>query len=146
MSVQNARSRLESIEEQLTHCRILRKITYYVTKHSSAYNGRTPWMRIMGINKPLVDEIIDFPDIIYQNNNYVENLHATGNNVNKNIIFVHQFYIPKHLPIFNWIHHTHYKSVFQKQKFSHLQTIQCSTSSQIKFYTIDEQLQTHRYH
>ena len=48
------------------------------------------------INKPLVDEIMDFPDIIYQNNNYVENLHATDNNKNKNIILVQQLYIPKH--------------------------------------------------
>ena len=27
---------------------------------------------------------MDFPDIIYRNNNYVENLHAAGNNENKN--------------------------------------------------------------
>ena len=96
MSVQNTRSRLESIEEQLTNlsalkppsCRILQKITYYVTGHSFAYNGLTPRMRIMGIsainthsepiNKPLVDEIMDFLDIIYQDNNYVKNLHATA--------------------------------------------------------------------
>ena len=39
------------------------------------------------INKPLVDEILNFPDINYRNNNYVENLHANGNNENKNIIF-----------------------------------------------------------
>ena len=38
---------------------------------------------------------MDFPDIIYRNNNYVENLHATGNNENKNMIFIQQFYIPK---------------------------------------------------
>ena len=43
------------------------------------------------INKPLVDEIMDFPDIIYRNNNYVENLHATGNNENKNIISKQHF-------------------------------------------------------
>ena len=35
------------------------------------------------INKQFVDEIMDFPDIIYRNNNYAENLHATGNNENK---------------------------------------------------------------
>ena len=58
VSVQNARSRLESIEEPLTNfntpeaptCRILRKITYYVTGHSSAYNERAPRMRINGIS------------------------------------------------------------------------------------------------
>ena len=38
---------------------------------------------------------MDFLDIIYRNNNYVENLHATDNNENKNIIFIHQFHIPK---------------------------------------------------
>ena len=38
---------------------------------------------------------MDFPDIIYRDNNYMENLHATGNNENKNIIFMQQFYIPK---------------------------------------------------
>ena len=37
-----------------------------------------------------------FPDIIYRNNNYMENLHATDNNENKNIIFMQQCYIPKH--------------------------------------------------
>ena len=42
---------------------------------------------------------MDFPDIIYRDNNYVENLHATGNNENKNIIFIQQFYIPKHTHI-----------------------------------------------
>ena len=42
------------------------------------------------INKRLVD------DIFYRNDNYVENLHATGNNENKNIIFIQQFYTPKH--------------------------------------------------
>ena len=42
---------------------------------------------------------MDFPDIIYCNKNHVENLHATGNNENKNIIFIQQFYIPKHLSI-----------------------------------------------
>ena len=36
-----------------------------------------------------------FPGVIYRENNYVENLHATGNNENKNIIFLRQFYIPK---------------------------------------------------
>ena len=35
---------------------------------------------------------MDFLDIIYRNNNYVENLHATGNNENNNIIFIQQFY------------------------------------------------------
>ena len=50
------------------------------------------------INKPLVDEIMDFPDIIHRNNNYVENLHATGNNENINIIFIQQFYIPEQYP------------------------------------------------
>ena len=48
-------------------------------------------------NKPLVDQIMYFPGIIYRNNNYVENLHATGNNENKNIIFIQQFYVPKQL-------------------------------------------------
>ena len=38
---------------------------------------------------------MDFSDIIYRNNNYMENLHAVGNNGNKNIIFLQQFYIPK---------------------------------------------------
>ena len=58
VSVQNARSRVESIEKQLTHlsvpktptCRKLRKITYHVTGHSSAYNERAPRMRIMEIS------------------------------------------------------------------------------------------------
>ena len=49
------------------------------------------------INEPLADEIMDFPDIIYWNNNYVESLHDTGNNDNINIIFTQQFYIPKQL-------------------------------------------------
>ena len=40
---------------------------------------------------------MDFPDIIYRNNNYVESLHVKGNNENKNIIFIRQFYIPKQL-------------------------------------------------
>ena len=66
-------------------------------------------MRIMGIlwefrqpnthsepiNKSLVDEIMNFPDIVYRKNKYVENLHATSNNENKNKIFRQQFYIPK---------------------------------------------------
>ena len=39
---------------------------------------------------------MDFPDIICRNNNYVKILHATGNNENKNINFIQQFYIPKH--------------------------------------------------
>ena len=87
--------------------RILRQIIYYVTGHSFAYNGRAHRRRIMEIsatsthsepiNKPLVDELMDFPDIIYRNYNYVENLHATSNNENKNIIFTQQFYIPKQL-------------------------------------------------
>ena len=34
---------------------------------------------------------MDFPDIIYRNNNYVENLHATDNNENKNIILYNTF-------------------------------------------------------
>ena len=45
---------------------------------------------------------MDFPDIIFRNNNYVENLHAMGNNENKNIIFIQQFYIPKQLSKFLW--------------------------------------------
>ena len=107
MSVQNARSRLESIEEQLTQlsaptCRILRKITYYVTEDSSVYKGghlqcvlwefQQPNTHSEPI-EPLIDEIMDFRDIIYRSNNYVKNLHATGNNENKNTIFIHQFYI-----------------------------------------------------
>ena len=42
-------------------------------------------MRIMEISatKHLVDEIMDFPDVIYRNNNYVENVHATVNDENK---------------------------------------------------------------
>ena len=40
---------------------------------------------------------MDFPDIIYRNNNYVENLHAAGNNENKYMIFIQQFYIPKQI-------------------------------------------------
>ena len=47
------------------------------------------------INKPLVDEIMNIPDTIYRNNNNMENLHATGNNESKKIIFIQQFYIPK---------------------------------------------------
>ena len=47
------------------------------------------------IDEPLVDEIMDFPDNIYRNNNYVKNLHATGNNENKNVIFIQQFYMSK---------------------------------------------------
>ena len=48
------------------------------------------------IKKTLVGKIMDLPDVIYLNNNYVDKLHATGNNENKNIIFIQQFYIPKH--------------------------------------------------
>ena len=48
------------------------------------------------INKPLVDEITDFTDFIYRHNNYVENLLVMGNNENKIIIFIQQFYIAKH--------------------------------------------------
>ena len=44
---------------------------------------------------------MDFPDIIYRNNNYVESLHATGNNENKNVIFMQYFHIPKQIEIFN---------------------------------------------
>ena len=40
---------------------------------------------------------MDFPDIVYRINNYVESLYATDNNENKNIIFIQQFYIPKQL-------------------------------------------------
>ena len=39
---------------------------------------------------------MDIPDIIYRNNNYVENLHATGDDESKNIIFIQRLYIPKH--------------------------------------------------
>ena len=49
------------------------------------------------INKSLVDEIMDFSNTIHRNNNYVEILHAMANKDNKNIIFIQQFYIPKHL-------------------------------------------------
>ena len=59
-----------------------------------------PNTHLKPINKPLVDEIMAFPDIIYRNNNYVENLHTTANNENKNIIFIQQFYIPKHTKFF----------------------------------------------
>ena len=41
---------------------------------------------------------MDFFDIIYRNNNYVENLHVTGNEENKNIIFIQQFCAPKQYP------------------------------------------------
>ena len=58
---------------------------------------RQPNIHSEPINKPLVDEIMDFRDIIYRDNNYVDNFHATGNNENKNIIFIQQFYIPKQL-------------------------------------------------
>ena len=37
------------------------------------------------VNKPLVDEIMDFLDVIYRSNNYVENLYATGNNEKKKV-------------------------------------------------------------
>ena len=47
------------------------------------------------INKPLVDEIMDFTDIVYRNYNYVENVHVTGNNEYENMIFIQQFYTPK---------------------------------------------------
>ena len=50
-------------------------------------------------SEPIVDEIMDLPDIIYRNNNYVEIVHATGNNENNNIIFIQHFYIPKHIQI-----------------------------------------------
>ena len=56
---------------------------------------RQPNIHSEPINKPLVDELVDFPDIIYRNTNYVENLLATGINENKNTIFIRQFYIPK---------------------------------------------------
>ena len=39
---------------------------------------------------------MDFPDIIYPNNNYVEILYAVDNNESKNVICIQQFYIPKH--------------------------------------------------
>ena len=38
---------------------------------------------------------MNLPDIIYRNNNYVENLHTTGNIENKDTIFIQQFHIPK---------------------------------------------------
>ena len=38
---------------------------------------------------------MDLPDIIYRNNDYVANLHATVNNENKNTIFTQQFYTSK---------------------------------------------------
>ena len=31
---------------------------------------------------------MNFPDIIFRNNNYVENLHGTANNEYKNLIFI----------------------------------------------------------
>ena len=55
---------------------------------------RQPNTHSESINKRLVDEIMDLPGIIYRNSNYVENLHATCNNENKNIIFIQHFYIP----------------------------------------------------
>ena len=58
----------------------------------------TPNTHSQPINKPLVNEIMGFSDIIYRNNNYLENLHTMGNNESKNIIFIQQFYIPKQYP------------------------------------------------
>ena len=60
-------------------------------------------MRIMGISankhafrtELFVNEIMGFSDIIYRNNNYVKNLHVTGDNENKIIICIQQFYTPK---------------------------------------------------
>ena len=46
---------------------------------------------------------MDFRDINYRNNKYVDNLHATGNNENKNIIFIQQFSIPKHRGLENFL-------------------------------------------
>ena len=46
---------------------------------------------------------MDFPDIIYRNDNYLENLHATGKNENKNIIFMQQFYIPKRISFLKYV-------------------------------------------
>ena len=47
---------------------------------------------------------MDFPDIIYRKNNYVENLHDTGNNENKNIMFIQKFYILKHRVLRTLVH------------------------------------------
>ena len=105
MNVLNARSRLESIEEQLTNLSALKSTGLpnttenYLLRH--AYNGRASRTRNMGISatkhafRTDCRRNYNFPDIIYRNNNYVENVHVTGNNENKNIIFIQQFYIPK---------------------------------------------------
>ena len=106
VSVQNARSRLERIEEQLTDLSALKSTDLPNTTKNYLLVPLTTGGHLEcvfrqqntnsePINKPLVDKIMDFSDIIYRNNNYVENLHATGNNENKNIIFIQQFYIPK---------------------------------------------------
>ena len=67
---------------------------------SVLWEFRQPNMHSEPINKALADEIMDFRDIIYRNNNYAENLRATGNNENKNIIFIQQLYIPKHTSLY----------------------------------------------
>jgi len=83
-------------------------------------------MDIMGILptkhsfRTLVAEIMDLPDIIHRNNNYVENLHATGNNENRNIIFMQQFYKHKQL-----------SSITSKQKDYH-----CRESNQRNYFFI----------
>ena len=108
MTVQNARSRLESIEKQLTDLSALKSTGLPNTTSQDIvsltrgghlecvwWEFRQPNKHSEPINKPLVDEIMDFPEIIYRNNNYVANLYATANNENKNVIFIQQFYIPK---------------------------------------------------
>ena len=107
MSVQNARSRLERIEDQLTDLSALKSTDYY-GKLPTTSQGKVPlttggylecvlweFRQPHTHSGPIVDEIMDFPGIIYRNNNYVENLRATGNNENKSIIFIQQFYISK---------------------------------------------------
>ena len=70
-----------------------------VSKNNWLTSFGHPNTHFQPISKPIVDEILDFRDIIYRNNNYVENLHATSNNENKNIIFTQQFCVPKEVLI-----------------------------------------------
>ena len=87
MSVQNARSCLERLEEQLTYLSALKStdlpstttsqgIVRLTTGEHLQWEFQQPNAHSEPINKPLADEITDVPDIIYRNNNYVERLHA----------------------------------------------------------------------